>query len=250
MTTLSDVNLIIFKGIVNFIDALNEVYGEDMKEIQLYHHLLTKTTFSHETAINKHIESFRSFIIANREAILMKDYKLLAETTIKYSEKVYIDMEKLFENSKNDKDITEAIWKHTLTITGLLDPTSEAKNILKQNKDDSIKGETDFLMNTINQIENTIDPSSNPMEAVSSILSSGMFSDLMSNMNNGLQDGSLDLGKLMGSVQNMISSLDKNSGNNGPSFDLNDLVKKLPKPDEIEPVSTDNSEPSNPNSES
>lgn len=228
MTSLSDVTLIIFKGIVNFVDALNEVYGEEMQEIKLYQHLLSKTTFSHETAINKHIESFRKFVIANRDAIMAKDYNLLQDTTISYSDKVFIDMKQLFVKAEDDKDISEAIWKHTLTITGLLDPTSEAKNILKKNKNQDTKGETDFLMNTIDQIEKTIDPSSNPMEAVSGILNSGIFTDLMSNMNNGLQDGTLDLGKLMGSVQNVLASMDNGQGK--PSLDINSLLKSLPKP--------------------
>jgi len=228
MTSLSDVTLIIFKGIVNFVDALNDVYGEEIQEIKLYQHLLSKTTFSHETAINKHIESFRKFIIANRDAILTKDYNLLEDATINYSDKVFINMKELFVKANDDKDISEAIWKHTLTITGLLDPTSEAKNILKKNKDENTKGETDFLMNTIDQIEKTVDPSSNPMDAVSGILNSGIFTDLMSNMNNGLQDGSLDLGKLMGSVQNVLASMDNGSGK--PSLDISSLMNSLPKP--------------------
>jgi len=99
---------------------------------------------------------------------------------------------------------------------------------LKKNKDENTKGETDFLMNTIDQIEKTVDPSSNPMDAVSGILNSGIFTDLMSNMNNGLQDGSLDLGKLMGSVQNVLASMDNGSGK--PSLDISSLMNSLPKP--------------------
>ena len=38
-------------------------------------------------------------------------------------------------------------------------------------------------------------------------MKSGVFNDLISGMNDGIQDGSLDLGKLMGTVQKMCSSL-------------------------------------------
>ena len=45
------------------------------------------------------------------------------------------------------------------------------------------------------------------MEAVASIMKSGVFAELVGGMGNGLQDGSLDLGKLMGTVQTMVSTL-------------------------------------------
>ena len=45
------------------------------------------------------------------------------------------------------------------------------------------------------------------MEAVSSIMKSGIFTDLIGGMNNGLSNGSLDLGKLMGAVQGMVGKL-------------------------------------------
>ena len=38
-------------------------------------------------------------------------------------------------------------------------------------------------------------------------MSSGVFNDLITGMNSGIQNGDLDLGKLMGTVQTMCSSL-------------------------------------------
>ena len=50
------------------------------------------------------------------------------------------------------------------------------------------------------------------MEAISSIMSSGVLNDLIGGMNSGISDGSLDLGKLMGAVQSIVSSANQNTG--------------------------------------
>ena len=79
--------------------------------------------------------------------------------------------------------------------------------------------------------ENVNIDSSNPLEAVSSIMNSGIFTELLSNMNNGLQDGSLDLGKLVGTVEKLCSSMapkDGSGGANGaPNLNLAGLLQGL-----------------------
>jgi hypothetical protein len=45
------------------------------------------------------------------------------------------------------------------------------------------------------------------MEMVSGLMQSGVFNDLISGMQGGLSDGSLDMGKLMGSVQGMMAKM-------------------------------------------
>ena len=53
------------------------------------------------------------------------------------------------------------------------------------------------------------------MEAISSVMSSGVFNDILANMNDGLSDGSLDISKLMQSVTGMISGLSTAAGTDG-----------------------------------
>ena len=71
--------------------------------------------------------------------------------------------------------------------------------------------EANFLSNIIEKVEQSVDPSkmnsSNPMEMVQGLMQSGVFTDLISGMQGGLSDGSLDMNKLLGSVQGMISKL-------------------------------------------
>ena len=207
MSVLPDTSLVAFKAIVNFTNNLFEEFGEEHKCVKLYNHLLSKTTLSHDTAIQKHITSFRTFCIENRESISNFDIEGI-QGDITYSNRVYLDIKNILKLSQ--KDTQKIIWQHLLIISAILDPTGKAKQILQQQKEESqnVDGEANFLTDIIDKIENNVDPnSSNPMEAVSTIMQSGVFNDLVQGMGNGLQDGSLDLNKLMGTVQNMVTKL-------------------------------------------
>ena len=212
MISPTDYNLIAFKAISTFTAQLNEIFGSDKQNhsLKLYERLISKTSISHEKIIKKHIDIFREFCIVNRDALMAKDIKKILNYKVEYSPKVYIDFNNIFK--KSDKETTEVIWKHLLTISALLDPAGNAKEILKNSKDNN---EADFLTDIINKVESHVSPDSNPMEAVSSIMSSGVFTDLISGMNSGIQNGSLDLGKLMGTVQKMCTSLGGNPANTG-----------------------------------
>ena len=67
-TAQVDTSLVTFKAISNFTTSLEEVFGKEERPLKLYVHLISKTTLSHEKAIQKHIEAFRFFCTANRDA--------------------------------------------------------------------------------------------------------------------------------------------------------------------------------------
>ena len=207
----TDTSLITFKAIANFANDLAEVFGDNQRSLKLYAHLISKTTLSHDKPIQKHIEAFRNFCVTNRDAISARDYKLLSEQRITYSTRVYINMTEIFK--KSDSETTGIIWKHLLTISALVDPTGKAREILKEQTNSGTSvGEANFLTDIISKVESHVDPNANPMEAVASIMKSGIFNDLVSGMGSGLQDGSLDLGKLMSTVQSMVTKLGDETG--------------------------------------
>ena len=198
-------DLIAFKAISDFTKELCENFTSKDKNhsLKLYVHLLNKTTLTHEKAIKKHIDAFRDFCVSNRDAITNKNQALLVTKNVVYSTKVYINFSSIFKDA--DIETSNIIWKHLLTISALLDPAGKAKEILKNNKDSK---EANFLSDIINKVESNVNPNStNPLEAISSIMSSGVFNDLITGMNSGIQNGDLDLGKLMGTVQTMCASL-------------------------------------------
>ena len=63
------------------------------------------------------------------------------------------------------------------------------------------------------------------MEAVSQILSSGIFTDLITGMGSGMKDGSLDIGKMMGTVQKLCSTM--NVGGADTTNMINSIVGNM-----------------------
>lgn len=207
-----ETSLIAFKAICNFINDLNSEYGRKHKPLKLYQRLINKTQISHDKAIKKHIMACNAFCVANREAIMEQDASKFTESKISYSQRVYVDMSEIFKIA--DVETTPVIWQHILTISAIVDPSGKAKEVLRKNVEDGKSGakEADFLSNIISKVEQNVKPDSNPMEAVSSIMSSGIFNDLLGGMQGGQASGNLDIGKLLGAVQGMVSSLQDQVG--------------------------------------
>jgi hypothetical protein len=214
--------LISFNAIATFTKELGILFSSDQRSLKLYCHLINKTTISHDTPMKKHIDAFRKFCVANREAIISKDVKKLTFNSVIYSKRVYIDFKKIFEWA--DKDTGIIIWEHLLTISALVDPEGKAKEILKQISSGS---ESNFLSNIISKVEGTVGSNSNPMEAISSIMKSGVFSEIMGSMNTGLDSGSLDIKKLMGTVQGMVSALGSSAGNQEGGGDAMSMITTM-----------------------
>ena len=224
----TDTSLITFKAITNFITELHDFFGESHRVIKLYCHLINKTTLAHTTAINKHIKAFKDFCTENREAIYNKDDTLFTENnSIIYSQRVYINISELL--CECNKDTSQCIWAHLLAISACVDPSGGAKRILQEQIGNNNKGlEVDFLSKIIDKVEKEVDPDADPMQAVSSIMQSGVFTDLVQGMGAGLQDGSLDLGKLMGTVQGMVSKINGEGSENDPAMSMmNNMMNNL-----------------------
>ncbi len=206
----TDTSLITFKAISNFTNDLAEVFEDKHRPLKLYAHLINKTTIAHDKPIQKHIEAFRLFCTTNRDSITEKDIQKLENNKISYSNRVFINIKEIFAHA--DMETQSVIWNHLLTISALVDPTGKARQLLKEQSQKGGRDEVNFLSDIISKVEDKVDPNANPMEAVSSIMQSGIFTDLVQGMGNGLQDGSLDLGKLMGTVQNMVTKLSDDAG--------------------------------------
>tara|TARA_Y100000591_G_scaffold327433_1_gene351906 strand:+ start:3554 stop:4267 length:714 start_codon:yes stop_codon:yes gene_type:complete len=198
-----------FNSIKNFVSSLNECYGDNHKGLSLYNDLLEKTTNMHAEVISKHNDIFKRFCIDNEICILNKNYNL-SVSRISFSDTIYIDISKIL--SEADSSEKEIIWKHIAVIYSQFKPSNHVKNMLTANK----SNESNFLQDMIGKVENTIDEGSisNPMEAITKMMSSGVFSDLVGSMTNGLQSGDLNLGNLLGSVNEMVETMNVNDTSN------------------------------------
>jgi len=208
MSTISDTKLIAFKTIVGFVKDCSSTLGEDIHSLKLYEHLLAKTTFDHLNSIEKNVELFRKFCTENRDNIENMNYESFDPKTIVYSDKIKLDMFEIFK--KADADDIKNLWKHLLTISAIVDQAGHAKKILKKiaTNDNSKKTESNFLTDMVSKIESNVDPNtSNPLEAIGGLMSSGVFNELIEGFGNGIKDGSIDMGNLMGTVQGMMGSM-------------------------------------------
>jgi len=206
-------NLIIFKAISNCVKDLGESFAKNQRSLLLYKHLIEKTTIIHEEPIKKHIAAWKKYCLDNSHAILHTNENNL-QGKIEYSKKVVLDLNQIFEIASNtDKKV---IWQHLLNIHAFMDPTSKAKELLKKQMENGGK-EDEFLHNIIDKVEKEVDPTADPMAAVSSIMNSGIFTDLVQGMNSGINNGTMDMGKLLGSVNKMVASLGSIAGSNMPS---------------------------------
>ena len=131
MTVAKDDRIVyLFRYIVNFINDLNETFGETETSLQLYNLLLEKTGIINEEPIKKHIQIFHTFLEKNEDAILENDIEKMVQWEIRYSEKVFIDLKQIFDATE-DKEV---LWQHLLTLLAVLIPTSKAKQILQEEK--------------------------------------------------------------------------------------------------------------------
>ena len=226
---MNDMHLVSFKAISSFTTELGNLFSKQQRSLKLYCRLINKTTVVHDTSIKKHIDAFKTFCVTNREAIVTKSSNKIVMNKISYSQRVFIDMNDIFKLS--DKDTSNIIWEHLLCISALVDPGGKAKELLKKNMESGKAGEleTTFLTDIINKVEQHVDPNANPMEAVSSIMKSGIFTDLIGGMNSGLSNGSLDLGKLMSAVQGMVGQLNEpgDKGDNQTDNTLNMITSLM-----------------------
>ena len=198
--------IIKFQAIFSFVSEINQHLGKHSHNLRLYCRLLEKTTFKHTDAINKHIAVFTRFCKLNDTALLERDLSKCVDPKIIYSPKTFIDLGIVFEHA--DPDQRNVMWKHLLTIYHLVDPTSGAREALRAlSQMPETKNETDFINNMMNKIQNNVDLSdaSDPMKAVSKIMSSGIFNELVQDLNQNIESGELDVAQLTKTIGGLLN---------------------------------------------
>ena len=90
----------------------------------------------------KHIRVFKIFCDKNNKSILAKNKNNLKPKKIKYSDRVFIDIHKILDIS--DSDTEPIIWQHLLHISSLINPNSNAIDLLKQSLGENKTNENSF----------------------------------------------------------------------------------------------------------
>ena len=229
---MEDRTLTAFKAIHSFISALDQEYGTKYRFLRRYAVLLSKTQIINEAQINRNIDLFRNFVVKNRDAIINNDKTRFVDGNIRYSERIYVNIPNIFTFTDNNTE--NVIWAHLLTISAILDPNGNAIAVLKNNPkghtegtpNEENKNESNFLTDLISKVEEKAGSGSG--DSLSNILNPALLTDIMGSMQSGLASGKLDLGKLMGSVQGMLSTITEKNPENKQMFDtLNTNISAL-----------------------
>jgi hypothetical protein len=240
MNTTTDKDLIAFKALSSFVDELSELFEKKHHPLKLYKRLISKTTLSHENAILKHIEAFRKFCVENRDTIKSRDMNGI-KGTIEYSSRVYIDLSEIFKHCKDDNDTVDAIWNHILTISAIVDPQNNAKEILKKRMKKSgskqNSGASNLISSLMSSMESQVNSSQlleesqgDPTKLISGIMSSGIFQNLLSNVTKSLNEENMDINSLVGVAQSMLSGMNntaQSEDGSQPQIDISSMMSQI-----------------------
>lgn len=207
---LSQTQLLAFNAITGFTKDLASEFSQRQHSLALYARLIEHINLSQESAIIRVVDGFISYIGKNQVAIESRDVEKLSNEKIEYSARVFVLLKPLFLQA--DNDTKEVMWKHLLTIYGLLYPDSQAKDILRKMNSEVKNAETEMISNMVQKIVPHLNPDeTNPMQAIMGLMSSGVFTELIGTMQKGMDDGSVNMNSLLGQVSTLFSQQDPTS---------------------------------------
>lgn len=194
--------VVTFQAISDFVSQLNDLTEGEDKGIELYHTIIKMTPLS---KVSRSINSFTEFITPNTEAILKRDTDQLEGNIVYTENKIEIDIKKILKSTSVDNQ--NVIWEHLLSILACIDPKMKLNVIEAMKK--PVDNETKVIGNMINTIKNNVEinedgPPPNPMELLNTFMQNGVLSSLVGELQQGVNDGSIDIGKMVGSMQSMM----------------------------------------------
>ena len=208
---------LLLKKFVQFVEDLNNVFGQKTKSIKMYSIVLSKlfelsenTEQKNDTQdrINQHISILQNFLSVNNDAIIKQDQSLLKEYKLKYSDSIYIDIEMVLNHSEEKS----AIWKHLLLLTSLSEPSSKAKDVLTNLLEEDSE-ENKIIKNIASKLESPeimeklggMNMSANPFDMISTLTSSGLMDSIMGGVSGDIQK--VNPKKLIGTMRNMLDAI-------------------------------------------
>ncbi len=204
-----------FEHVMDFVAELSKAFPEE-KSIAYYLMLLENTPFGKKKAIEMQVAIFAGWIKRERENICNGDLTIVEKEIIKFSDKCYIPIKKIFTES--DPEVRNIIIQH-LKVIGFatLGEREFTKHLFDKPRIDlkntplmSMLGMEDGIMSEfITDIQNSIDPTkvTNPLEAGISLLQSGIYEKMLGKFSKLESENKLDLNKMSQGVNNVLNSL-------------------------------------------
>jgi len=221
----------VFSAIKSFVIEIKNNYGNEYKPLALYGRLIEKTEVSNEVPVQKHISTFRKFVINNRDGILNKDESLFKVQKVKYNDNVYFNIAHVLKMADNESKT--GMWEHLLVLSALLDKNSDAKNQLMLSRTQSQQQQPNVLMPMMSMLTNMLmgDMMNGGSGSGGSENPLGGLASLLGGVGEGSGGGTPDLGKILSTLMNSdmltkLTSTFSNSLSDG-KLDLNMLLQSL-----------------------
>lgn len=211
---MSTITKTTFSSISCLLNDLKEL-NKNNRPLALYNRLVQKLSQEDENIIKKHVDIFKNFLSQYSDIILNKK-TLPEDAEIVFRKKgdkidIYVDIGKIYKNAPEEERTN--IMKHLLTLHELILPGKGAleklENPLTELGIDTSTNEGKFVQNIFEQakpVAENID-SSDPSELFTSILSSGLFKNMATDLKSQMDTGSLDVSKLFGTMQSLMTNL-------------------------------------------
>lgn len=217
---LTDDDIQKFKVIVNFISDLSDIFGDTNDSIEMYNILLEKTGLTNYTAIRKNIIIFSEFLEQNKNEIEKKNLENI-NGSIKYSDNIILNIKNILQSTDNDN--RNEIWNHLNVLysviidnnSNIITSTNNIGDIITTNTNENTNENTTTNINENNVFSNIVgkisenvqnETSNDPGQIMQNMMQSGVFNELVTEMNDSLVNGDLDIGKMLGSLQNMLGN--------------------------------------------
>lgn len=229
-----------FEAIKEFVVCLNGVFGKRNQKLALYNRLVETTTVEQEDRVRLIVSAFKDFCQENSLMIINKNLDTLQKgTKICYDNKPNISIEIKHFLSNSTPEIKRTINDHLLTITALLGNEQTLQNIDEQLKKelevkpsiqiDNSTSEGKFISEILDKTQNAFggNEPTDPMSAMMTMMASGTLKEITEDITQKISSGEVDITKLMGMMQGMISDL-QNSGVQMPN--MQEIAKMVQAP--------------------
>lgn len=216
-----------FEAIQIFVEDLWEVFsGIDSNNLALYKRLMEKTEENDSERIKLIVDGFRDFLSSYEKVITDEKYEDLEENVqIRYSGSSSICIPIQYLISESDEEARLVIRQHLLTIGAIIDPNDEKYQELEKTlvdigvDDGTVEGQ--FISNIMSKAQHTMEDvdMDNPGTAMMGLLSSGVINEMVSGLQQGVGSGSMDVGKLLGTMQAAMGAMMPTQEQNSPSIE-------------------------------
>lgn len=208
-----------FNAIRDFSKDLVETYKPTQASdpLMLYNRLVSKVTDN--DAKREFVKGFEVFFENNDEHVLSGKLKDIQPGTVirfKTHDKISIEIKKLLQSNKTDKETLISIREHLLVISNLIKPTEGKLSVLKSKNapakeitiTDDGSPEAQLMINFTNKVKTSMDGkemNGNPMSLLTNLMTSGTLSTLFTDFQKASETQELDKRKLL---KNMFGAME------------------------------------------